>query len=810
MLGVEDRRLKCFWLLTWICILLGTIAQSNSQAEQCTTSDGRPGLCVVVKYCREAVASFPHQLPTVCYQRGSLPFACCPIPDVEPQSDSQTRNYDVSGSRYTPPVEVPTFRPSTATTVYRRHSLDSSRTDTDYSSLETSKRNIRNSHPTRIAFEEELDRDYDVSDPEYYERDRTSYESTEPRIESSRTNSRHYSTRQHTTTRSTTNYPTRQRTTTRSTTNYPTRQYTTTKSTTNYPTRRYTTTKSTTNYPTKQYTRSTTGQYENTRATTTYPNRQYETTKSTTTYPSRRYETTKSSTTDYYATRDFEQPSREYDRTHEYPSRLPDYDNTRTLTRSYSGETNKNTRSYVTREPEHTRNYPAREPDFGATTRQTYDATVPYIESSRTAFVNTYTNKRETVIKPTRSYSTREPEYVSTEITTKYYTSKQSKPSRNDRPVNTDTHIRTNYPRVEPSVEIAKTFITSYPKGTSSIEITKTFITNFQRSTGVPHIEISKTEVRYYPPDDYSDPKDTIDTTTYLPSNEKYPSRNDERPSKTTKPYKHQSSVPVISEQGCGEPLLELFVAGGTESRPGDWPWMAAIYRKSPPGRPNKFICGGVLINRRYVLSAAHCYVWGNRTLDAVHFLIRLGAHDRENMGEDFEVAKVIVHEKYVSRYHTYDLAVLVTASDVPYSKMVQPVCLPGPQIANEDLVGRKATVIGWGDSAFGAGFSQVLNEVSVPVVSGRDCFAAYERLRSSTFPRGEMEQYICAGFPEGGKDACQGDSGGPLLIKQRDGRWTVIGIVSFGFRCAEAGFPGVYTRVTYYLSWIERIIRHI
>lgn len=67
----------------------------------------------------------------------------------------------------------------------------------------------------------------------------------------------------------------------------------------------------------------------------------------------------------------------------------------------------------------------------------------------------------------------------------------------------------------------------------------------------------------------------------------------------------------------------------------------------------------------------------------------------------------------------------------------------------------------------------------------------------------------MCAGDLEKGKiDACRGDSGGPAAwLDDKTGEVKVVGVVSFGQKCAIAGRPGIYARVTEVLDWINGVI---
>lgn len=167
-------------------------------------------------------------------------------------------------------------------------------------------------------------------------------------------------------------------------------------------------------------------------------------------------------------------------------------------------------------------------------------------------------------------------------------------------------------------------------------------------------------------------------------------------------------------------------------------------------------------------------------------------------------IEKVTPHQQYSAcsySHNNYDIAILKTTKPMAwiFTKdgfgSVNRICLPHPNDDYEE--GANVTVSGWGVMSEGEGtISNSLNAVDVPVVPIDECKVVYGQRVN--------KDHVCAGLKQGGKDSCQGDSGGPLM-RTRGGQKELVGIVSFGYGCAQPGSPGVYTKVSHYIDWIEQ-----
>merc|ERR1711971_1255358 len=157
----------------------------------------------------------------------------------------------------------------------------------------------------------------------------------------------------------------------------------------------------------------------------------------------------------------------------------------------------------------------------------------------------------------------------------------------------------------------------------------------------------------------------------------------------------------------------------------------------------------------------------------------------------------IIGHPDYSSATISNDACLLKLKEPFEWTELIQPIALPAPM--QDTAGGSMATVTGCGTpSEGGLGLPNVLHKVTLPVVSDEDCNAAYGAAGYAVEP-----SMICAGLAEGGKDSCQGDSGGPFFSNESPETRELLGVVSWGIGCGRAGYPGVYTEVSYFVEWI-------
>lgn len=154
---------------------------------------------------------------------------------------------------------------------------------------------------------------------------------------------------------------------------------------------------------------------------------------------------------------------------------------------------------------------------------------------------------------------------------------------------------------------------------------------------------------------------------------------------------------------------------------------------------------------------------------------IRVGEYDFASVLEPYPyqertVRRKIVHPQYNFFTYENDLALVELEEPIIFQPHISPICLPEESV---QLLGRNATVTGWGRLSEGGILPSVLQEVRVPIVSNEKCKNMFLNAgRHEYIP----DVFLCAGFENGGHDSCQGDSGGPLSVKGDDGRWFLAG----------------------------------
>ena len=232
-------------------------------------------------------------------------------------------------------------------------------------------------------------------------------------------------------------------------------------------------------------------------------------------------------------------------------------------------------------------------------------------------------------------------------------------------------------------------------------------------------------------------------------------------------------------------------IVGGDEANPADWPFIAAV-----ASRHGDQFCGGSVVAKKAVVTAAHCVVSSRPR--SVSVITGRPDLDDEASGQQIKVEKISVHQKYL-RKGQHDIAVLNLKGPAEVPPVLLPTVAEG---VNETEPGDELRVAGWGGTTkTGGNPSDVLLDVALFAISDAECdtyFGFFFRPTEEVCAFGEEVA------PGEYRDSCYGDSGGPLIADAPRGA-LLVGLVSYGGDECGIEKPGVYAQVASNLGFIER-----
>ncbi|XP_066254840.1 serine protease persephone-like isoform X1 [Euwallacea similis] len=248
---------------------------------------------------------------------------------------------------------------------------------------------------------------------------------------------------------------------------------------------------------------------------------------------------------------------------------------------------------------------------------------------------------------------------------------------------------------------------------------------------------------------------------------------------------------------------VQFHILNGEDAEVGQFPHMVALGITNDDGQIDWGRCGASLISPKFLLSAAHCFICLGCSVESLK-KARFGVIDNtdDSKAQDVDVKGVTFTGSYDITSNHNDIALIELVWEVNMSQTVFPACL---YTEADDPLG--LIVTGWGrtDATDITSRSKILQYGKIMPVSTDKCNTSILSKNANT-RKVILQTQICAisNLSVNRTDACMGDSGGPLQLERKTGGYDIVGIVSYGFECGTS-VPGVYTRVSAYLDWIEQ-----